>query len=107
MSSEYMDDLWTIQHKYAVGQRVMWRGGFGTEPAKPARIIGLGDKRGRPLYDLDNGHWAYETQIDSVIDAIDEIDDLRMGCENCGAPIDTDKVAVWLEDKPYCENCCE
>jgi hypothetical protein len=67
MSNQFMDDLWTIEHKYEVGQRVMWRGGFGTEAAKPATITGTGDKNGRPLYDLDNGHWAYETQIDGVV----------------------------------------
>ena len=67
MANEFMDDIFTIEHKYIPGQRVMWRGGFGTEPAKPATIVDTGEKNGRPLYDLDNGHWAYETQIDGVI----------------------------------------
>lgn len=65
--NNHMDEMWHITHRYGVGQRVMWRGGFGTEPAKPATIVGLGNKNGRPLYDLDNDHWAYETQIDGVV----------------------------------------
>lgn len=48
---------------YTVGQTVLWRGGFGSNPERPARIVGFGEKNGRPLVDLDNGHWAYLTQI--------------------------------------------
>ena len=56
-----------IEHEYEVGDRVMWRGAFGAAVARPATITGLGEKNGRPLYDLDNGHWAYETQIDGLV----------------------------------------
>jgi hypothetical protein len=66
-----------------VGDEVLWRGCFGTEPAKPARVTGLEiteyprSKHGfevdqvawfmmrenRVLILLDNDHWAYAEQI--------------------------------------------
>jgi hypothetical protein len=64
--NEYDYEGYTIEHKYEVGQKVMWRGGFGSDAPKLAKITGLGDKNGRPLYDLDNGHWAYEYQLRSL-----------------------------------------
>ena len=55
-----------IVHEYKVGQRVMWRGAWGTEPPKPATVVDTGEKNGEPVYDLDNGRWAYEYQLDEV-----------------------------------------
>jgi hypothetical protein len=63
-----------------VGDEVMWRGGFGSEPPRKAKVIGLevcpaGEKYGTPsesvewskihsvVVDLDNGHWAKGSQI--------------------------------------------
>lgn len=61
--NEYDYEGYTIEHKYEVGQKVMWSGAWGTQPSKPAVITGTGEKNGKPLYDLDNGHWAYEYQL--------------------------------------------
>jgi hypothetical protein len=52
-----------MKYKFRKGQRVQWRGGFGRDGAKPALIAGTGEKNGRPVYDLDNGHWCYEEQL--------------------------------------------
>jgi hypothetical protein len=63
-----------------VGDTVMWRGGFGSEPPRKAKVIGLevcpaGEKYGESrdhvewskihsvVVDLDNGHWAKGHQI--------------------------------------------
>jgi len=52
-----------MEYQYEIGQEVMWRGSWGNQAPKPARIIDKGEKNGKPLYDLDNGHWAYEYQL--------------------------------------------
>jgi hypothetical protein len=68
-----------------VGDSVMWRGAWGTQPAKKVKITGIeickeGDKCGRQVdevswdkvdsrrivLDLDNGHWSYGTQISKI-----------------------------------------
>jgi hypothetical protein len=65
-----------------VGDTVNWKGSFGLSLAQPAKITGMewckvGSKEGRPIkhidwdkansrqlvVDLDNGHWAYGTQL--------------------------------------------
>ena len=64
-----------------IGDKVWWRGGFGSEPPKIAVAQGIeitnGDKYGFPVdnvswskvydrnvtVDLDNNHWAYAEQI--------------------------------------------
>ena len=69
-----------------VGSRVMWRGGFGSEPAVEAKVKRIEetdephDKYGREVdsidfenrdcsvIDLDNGHWCYGDQIEDVLD---------------------------------------
>ena len=55
-----------MEYQYEIGQEVMWRGSWGNQAPKPARIIDKGEKNGKPLYDLDNGHWAYEYQLGEV-----------------------------------------
>lgn len=51
-----------------VGDRVIVRGGFGTEPPREVTVEGLDEKNGRPLFDYDNGtRWAYLSQIDSIV----------------------------------------
>lgn len=52
-----------MDYQFEIGQRVWWCGGFGTELPKLATIVDLGEKNGRPVYDLDNDHWAYEYQL--------------------------------------------
>lgn len=67
------------------GDKVNWRGAFGTEPIKEATVVEIeltkGGKDGIPLdeiswdevYDrnvvvtLDNEHWAYASQISKLI----------------------------------------
>jgi hypothetical protein len=64
-----------------VNDTVMWSGGFGNDPYKPAKIISIdfckkGEKYGDEVQEiewnkvkehavvtLDNGHWAYGSQI--------------------------------------------
>jgi hypothetical protein len=65
-----------------VGSTVLWRGGFGREPEKRAKVTNIdkdcnGDKYGTDtksiewdkvnerdvVVGLDNGHWAYGDQI--------------------------------------------
>lgn len=65
-----------------IGDRVLWRGGWGDLPARHATVIGIervqqGEKYGTPVralpwasvkanavVSLDNGHWAYGYQIE-------------------------------------------
>ncbi len=67
--------------KLKIGDKVTWRGGFGVDVPKHATVEGIeitrGGKYGDPVnevkwnqvYDrnvvvtLDNGHWAYASQI--------------------------------------------
>jgi len=56
----------TMKHKYEIGQRVVYRGDFGMGRREEVVIIGMGEKNDRPVYDLDNGHWCYENQIEKV-----------------------------------------
>ena len=64
-----------------IGDTVLWRGGFGSEPARLAVVEGIeitnGGKYGDSVdevpwsevydrnvtVDLENGHWAYAEQI--------------------------------------------
>lgn len=70
--------------KLRVGDTVNWRGSWGRDPKKPAKVEGIeitnGDKYGyevsevdwKKVYgrnvtvDLDNGHWAYADQISPI-----------------------------------------
>ena len=52
-----------MNYQFNIGDQVMWRGGWGRNAPAPAKIIDLGEKNGEPVYDLDNGHWAYEHQL--------------------------------------------
>ena len=53
-----------MNYQFELGQQVIWRGGWGSQPPRPARIVGKGEKNDSPVYDLDNGHWAYEDQLE-------------------------------------------
>ena len=57
-----------MSYKYAIGNRIEYRPAFGTAAPVVVTIEGLGEKNGRPLYDLNNGHWAYEFQIIRIAD---------------------------------------
>lgn len=52
------------EYKFQIGDQVMWSGGWGTRAPKLATIVDLGEKNDEPVYDLDNGHWAYEDQLE-------------------------------------------
>ena len=55
-----------MNYQYEIGQRVIWRGGWGAQAPKEAKIVGTGEKNDQPVYDLDNGHWAYEYQLENL-----------------------------------------
>ena len=64
-----------------IGDEVIWRGSWGRDAPQVAKVEGIeitnGDKYGQPVnevewskvydrnitVDLDNGHWAYASQI--------------------------------------------
>ncbi len=70
-----------MKGKLKIGDTVLWRGGFGMERAKRAKILSIQlceherEKYGedvdeidgkdilRGVFDLDNGHWCYGEQI--------------------------------------------
>jgi hypothetical protein len=68
-----------------IGDKVMWRGGFGSDPAVPAIVEGIeintgGSKEGdivdsapwsamtrhNAIISLDNGFWCYGNQISPI-----------------------------------------
>lgn len=69
-----------------IGDTIRWRGAFGYDDPKTAKIIYLElcenehEKYGVPvefisikdknrtIFDLDNGHWAYGSQIEIILD---------------------------------------
>jgi hypothetical protein len=73
-------------NRLKVGDKVMWRGAWGTEPAKEVTVESMqqcpqGSKYGKDiksanwtvvmgsrkiLVDLDNGHWAYGNQLSPI-----------------------------------------
>lgn len=71
--------------KVKVGSRVMWKGGFGNDPAREAVILSIelceheNSKYGRNVLGVDvrdlyrccvglaNGHWAYGYQITELL----------------------------------------
>ena len=55
-----------MNYQFNIGDQVIWRGGWGRNAPAPAKIIDLGEKNGEPVYDLDNGHWAYEHQLQQM-----------------------------------------
>ena len=66
---------------FKVGDTVLWRGDFGTAPAKPAKIVAMQicemrrskygveaesarwDQKDYVVVDLDTGNWAYGEQL--------------------------------------------
>jgi hypothetical protein len=55
-----------MNYQFNIGDQVMWRGGWGVRAPEPAKVVDLGEKNGEPVYDLDNGHWAYEHQLQQM-----------------------------------------
>jgi len=51
-----------------VGDTVEYRGAFGSGPLQLAIVLTTGEfKNGKPLVDLNDGHWAYLNQIVRVV----------------------------------------
>lgn len=50
-----------MTHKYEVGDRVELYDG------RVVTIVECDYKNDWPLYDLDDGHWVYETQIKKIV----------------------------------------
>lgn len=73
-----------MENKLKIGDKVKWRGAWGSEPEAIATVEGIeitkGGKYGKSVeevpwsevfgrnvtVDLDNGHWAYASQIRPV-----------------------------------------
>ena len=73
--------------KVKVGDKVVWRGGFGYDTPAIVEVVGLEVtdyprskygrevkevdwelvKKNKVLFTLDTGNWAYSEQIDSVV----------------------------------------
>ena len=53
-------------HIPQVGDTITYRPIFGTDLAVQVKVVELGEKNDRDLVSLDNGHWAYLDQIDSI-----------------------------------------
>ena len=56
-----------MKHKFAVGMKVSYRPNFGTAPPIVVTIIEADENKGRPCYSFNNGHWAYESQVDKEV----------------------------------------
>ena len=74
-------DIGDNMARLKVGDKVIWRGGWGFDPPETAKVKGIEmncvNKEGTPIrsidwskvntrsviVNLDNGHWAYGTQI--------------------------------------------
>ena len=53
-------------HRPQVGDTITYRPAFGMKPAVQVKVVELGEKNDRDLVSLDDGHWAYLDQIDSI-----------------------------------------
>lgn len=51
---------------FTIGQRVLYRGAWGTAKPKMCTITGRGVETGRVVYDNDLGHWGYAYQYEAV-----------------------------------------
>lgn len=52
--------------KFKVGDRVIYRGAWNSQPGIETTITGIGEKNDRVVYDTDNEHWGYEDQFDAL-----------------------------------------
>lgn len=79
-----------------IGDTILYRGAFGLGPQQDAVITGFDEKNFRRLAGLNDGHWCYLNQIDSVVrsdwinvdDIIDAFPGLMMipGSRESGRP---------------------
>ena len=52
------------EHKFEVGQRVVYRGAWGIEEGRLTTITDVSTHKGRTAYGNDLGHWGYENQYE-------------------------------------------
>jgi hypothetical protein len=50
-------------YRFRIGDIVMWCGSWGSDSPKETVVVSRGVKDDAPVYDLANGHWAYEEQL--------------------------------------------
>ena len=53
-------------HRPQIGDTITYRPAFGMDPAVQVKVVELGEKNDCDLVCLDDGHWAYLDQIDSI-----------------------------------------
>lgn len=51
---------------FTIGQKVLYRGAWGTNNPRLCTITGKGEKNDRTVYDNDLGHWGYAYQYEPV-----------------------------------------
>ena len=77
-----------MAHKFQIGERVMWRGSFGSAPPAEALIISRGWENDEPVYDLASGHWAYERQLSPLpAEVVVATNEFRRALETVTTPI--------------------
>jgi hypothetical protein len=54
-------------HRFKIGDEVIYRTGYNMGPTVPAKIIGIRDILGAPVYYLDNGSWCY---VEAVVELV-------------------------------------
>ena len=50
----------------SIGERVIYRGGWGADEPVEVTCIGEGEKNDLPVYDTDNGRWGYAHQFERL-----------------------------------------
>ena len=54
-----------IEYNPRIGERVIYKGGWGMDAPVVCKCTGAGMKNGRPVYDNDLGHWGYADQYEA------------------------------------------
>lgn len=103
-----------------VGTIVQYRGGFGADAPTIVKVIGIEksqnkrNKCGKPVvsvpfaekdycvFDLDNGHWCYGEQVDSIVESENEPETMEVPvsiiediCKYCEDKAIWDKLGVY------------
>lgn len=52
--------------EFTIGQKVLYRGAWGTNLPRVCTITGRGVEAGRVVYDNSLGHWGYAYQYEPV-----------------------------------------
>ncbi len=54
---------------FKIGDRALYAGAWGLHPPRQCRITGIGENKGRLVYDNNLGHWGYAEQYTPVTEA--------------------------------------